>query len=468
MVSNTNNIVELEAKNVKNLEDISISKNEITRLGELFIENEEKLLKLQTRRDELLSSRNNDIDQDLIRTNPEILKNEIIGLKTKKTELEKLSKDVLVKEPSKYYLEDEHDKLKKNINDSLVEQQININNINKEELHLKQLEEGTICPTCKRTLEDVDHTDEINNTKRTIVKLKQNQDKIKQKLEKLNNDENDFINLKREYDEYEKNKLRKSKYELEAEQKQLEIDSKQLKIDRYEDNKKKLDINQKIDIEIYTLKTQIETATADVRLNSTNIEKHKNNISNLNEKITTNNELIKKIKSEEDLILVFKIYLTIYGKNGISKVIIKNMIPLLNQELHRILVDSCHFTLELNINEKNELEFLMIDNETRVVKTLSSGSGYEKTISSLAIRCVLTKVSSLPKPNIVVMDEVFGKIADENLDMIGEFFKKIKNYFEHIFVISHNPLIRNWSDNIIMIRKDENVSFIESVTTKVS
>ena len=42
-------------------------------------------------------------------------------------------------------------------------------------------------------------------------------------------------------------------------------------------------------------------------------------------------ELIKKIKSEEELSAVFKIYLTIYGKNGISKIIMKNMIPLLNQ-----------------------------------------------------------------------------------------------------------------------------------------
>ena len=40
-------------------------------------------------------------------------------------------------------------------------------------------------------------------------------------------------------------------------------------------------------------------------------------------------------------------------------------------------------------------------------------------------------------------------------DMVGEFFKKIKDYFEHIIVISHNPLIRNWSDNLIMIKKEE-------------
>jgi DNA repair exonuclease SbcCD ATPase subunit len=158
----------------------------------------------------------------------------------------------------------------------------------------------------------------------------------------------------------------------------------------------------------------------------------------------------------------------LFVSKGISKVIIKNMIPLLNQELYRLLSDSCYFTLELNINDKNELEFLMIDNETRVVKPLSSGSGYERTISSLAIRSVLTKISSLPKPNIVVMDEVFGKIADDNLEMVGEFFKKIKNYFEHILVISHNPLIRNWSDNIIMVKKDDNISSVEFITTKIS
>jgi DNA repair exonuclease SbcCD ATPase subunit len=127
------------------------------------------------------------------------------------------------------------------------------------------------------------------------------------------------------------------------------------------------------------------------------------------------------------------------------------------------LVDSCHFILELNINDKNEVEFVMIDTETRVVKPLNSGSGYEKTISSLALRSVLTKISSLPKPNVVVMDEVFGKVADENLEMVGEFFKKIKTYFEHILIISHNPLIRNWTDNLIMIRKDNNVSSIEYV-----
>jgi DNA repair exonuclease SbcCD ATPase subunit len=219
---------------------------------------------------------------------------------------------------------------------------------------------------------------------------------------------------------------------------------------------------------VIKLRTQIETANADIRTSNSGIEKHNNNITNMNEKISVNQDLIKKIIQEDELASVFKIYFTIYGKNGISKVIMKNMIPLLNHELYRLLVDSCHFILELNVNDKNEVEFLMIDTETRVVKPLSAGSGYERTISSLALRSVLSKISSLPKPNIVVMDEVFGKVADENLEMVGEFFKKIKNYFEHILVISHNSLIRNWSDNLIMIKKESNVSSIDFITTKIS
>jgi DNA repair exonuclease SbcCD ATPase subunit len=102
----------------------------------------------------------------------------------------------------------------------------------------------------------------------------------------------------------------------------------------------------------------------------------------------------------------------------------------------------------------------MIDNNTQVEKLMSSGSGYERTIASLALRAVLTKICSLPKPNIIVMDEVFGKISNENLEMVGEFFTKIKNYFEKIFVITHNPLVSNWADNIIKITKENNISSV--------
>lgn len=466
LISNTYNVVQLESDNQRYSESIIESENEIEKL-KLFLDDYGlKLITLENRRDTILSSRNNDIDQELIRTNPDSIAIEIDRLKKQIILL--TDSVIIVNEPSEYYSEDKHDVIKKDLNEFNSDIKITLNEINKKEKLIKELTEGSICPTCKRSLEDVDHTNEIEDIKFEIKDLNGH-------INELNIFVNSFIDkdkkhslLKAEYDEYERNKLRKAKQELEIEQKQLEIDSKQFKLDRYENNKKKLEDNKKIDIEIVTLRSQIETTNGDIRLTTINIEKHTNNVLNMNEKIVINIDLIKKIKAEDELSSVFKIYLSIYGKNGISKVILKNMVPLINQELYRLLVDSCHFILELNINDKNEVEFIMIDIESRVAKPLNSGSGYEKTIASLAIRSVLTKISSLPKPNIVVMDEVFGKIADENLEMVGEFFKKIKNYFEHIVVISHNPLIRNWSDNLLMIKKEENVSSIEFITTKIS
>jgi len=251
--------------------------------------------------------------------------------------------------------------------------------------------------------------------------------------------------------------------------KQFEIDkSNKIKLLEYfEANKKKHERNLEIDKQLLIYGTKIETANSDIKQCNILIERYTNEIDNFKKKITTNRDLIKTIEKEKKTEDVFKAYRAAFGKSGISKTILKDMIPFLNNELSHLLEDSCLFKLEIRINEKNDLGFVMIDNETRVVKPLMAGSGYERTIASLALRSVLTKVSALPKPNLVVMDEVFGKVADDNIEMVGEFFKKIKDYFDNILVISHNPLIRTWSDNLLMIEKDDNISKIESINVKI-
>jgi DNA repair exonuclease SbcCD ATPase subunit len=188
------------------------------------------------------------------------------------------------------------------------------------------------------------------------------------------------------------------------------------------------------------------------------ITQNGNVVTNANDKVKKNEDLIEKIKLEFEREKLYKIYLELFGKNGVSKIIMKTMMPIINQELQRLLQDSSYFNLEIRINDKNEVEFIMIDNSTGIEKLMASGSGYERTIASMALRAVLSKICSLPKPNVIVWDEVFGKISNENLELVGEFFSKIKEYFEKIFVITHNPLVSNWADNIVKIKKEENIS----------
>ena len=468
LISNTYNKTQLEIDIETYQNNITDSEQEIERLNGNLEDFKERLKSLEGERDSALESKNNDVDRDLINTNPTLLQREIDDLTSQKNASQYNADNVNVTEPSKYYDEEQHKELRGQMADLQgVDVACKYDKGEKEKL-IRKFEEGSVCPTCNRSLDEVDHTDEIEKIKKEIEELNKEIETNKIAFDSLKEQSDTFESLKTEFNNYERNKLRKARYELEVEQKQHDITVKQSKLDNYENNKKKLEENQRIDALVVRLRTQIETANADIRTTNTFIEKHKNNVTNMYEKIGINRDLIVKIQGEEELLSVFKIYLTIYGKNGISKIIMKNMIPLINQELYRLLSDSCYFILEMNVNDKNEVEFVMIDVETRIVKPLNAGSGYERTISSLALRSVLTKISSLPKPNIVVMDEVFGKIADDNLEMVGEFFKKIKDYFEHIFVISHNPLIRNWSDNIIMIKKEDNVSSIDFITRSIS
>lgn len=244
-----------------------------------------------------------------------------------------------------------------------------------------------------------------------------------------------------------------------------EMELKEMKkvMENWESNKHKLEENLQIEAELVVVKTKIDTLAAEVDRYKMYVQDSKNNISNNQKKIQDAKDKIDKIIKEEDYKKIFESFLAIFGKNGISKLILRSMIPVINSELSRLLEDSCRFTLDVRISDKNEVEFMMIDDETRVEKPMSSGSGYERTIASMALRAVLSKVSALPKPNVIVMDEVFGKVADDNLEMVGEFFRKIKSYFEHIFVITHNPLVKNWSDHVITINKNDNVSSIKSI-----
>jgi DNA repair exonuclease SbcCD ATPase subunit len=416
---------------------------------------DEAIVKGKTYRDDMLKRKNTNIDQELNLLNPDKTKEEIKEIEREKSGyLIKIS-EIKVVEPSEFYHEDKHDEVKEQYNNvykEVIQIDTEIASINK----LKSSVEGGIkCKHCGI---------ELMNAAITNSKIAELDGLIVQKNTKttlmtdLSNKEQSFVKLKREFDEYEKNKLVKEKYEISVESCDLKIGSLNDKIKRWEEIQDKISENQKIDSLLIKADVRLDELELQRRTISNSILTNEGSIKSLDEKIDNNKKMIVKIKEEEDKEKIFKIYLELYGKNGISKMIMKTMMPLINSELQRLMEDSCHFKLEIRINDKNEVEFIMTDNASGIEKLMTSGSGFEKTISSLALRSVLTKIASLPKPNLVVLDEVFGKIANDNLEMVYEFFTKIKDYFEKIFVISHNSIVSTWGDHVVKIKKENNLS----------
>ena len=457
MISNVYNSEQLKT-DIENLENkIDDNKNNITLKQSELIDVQNRIIKGQEYRDGLLKNKHMDIDKEISLLQPTKVKEEILGLENQKTQVEKQMNEIKVVEPSEYYHEDEHDKVKteyqKTYKDK-VEITTNINSIQK----LKSSVSGGIkCEHCGIELMNAAITkSRIDELDKYIFQAEH----CEILLGELDGREKSFVQLKKEFDEYEKNKLIKEKYELSIESYIMKIEKLNDKLAKYEELQEKISANNKTDELLIKANLRIE----ELERLKTNLNNEINKLTFENqtnsEKIDTNKKLIIKIKEEFEREKIYKLYLEVFGKNGISKLIMKSMMPLINSELQRLLENSCHFRLEIQINEKNEVEFIMIDNNTQIEKLMSSGSGYERTIASLALRAVLSKICSLPKPNIIVFDEVFGKISNDNLEMVSEFFTKIKEYFEKIFVITHNPLVTNWADNVIKIRKEENISHI--------
>ena len=428
--------------NNKNLEEQIVDAEARLEIGKKF-------------REGLLGQKYNDIDHDLIVMNPKTIESEISSINEKIVEIKSRIKNVNVQEPSEYYHEDQHDDVKEQYKSVLTEVATVKAKISDIESLKSSVSGGIKCEHCGI---------ELMNAAITTSKIAELDGLIVHKEQKeglmhdLTTKEQSYVKLKKEFDEYEKNKLIKEKYELTLESETLKLEKNNEKLKRYFDVKEKIEKNKQIEEKILKAEMRIEEIQREKTSHASKISSNNTMINNFKKDIETKYGQIGQIAQEFEKEKVYKIYLDIFGKNGISKMIMKTMMPLINEELQRLLQDSALFKLEVRINEKNEVEFMMIDNSTNIEKAITTGSGFERTIASLALRAVLSKICSLPKPNIVVFDEVFGKISNDNLEMVGEFFTKIKDYFEKIFVITHNPLVGQWANSVVKIEKTNNIS----------
>jgi DNA repair exonuclease SbcCD ATPase subunit len=457
MLSNIYNTEQLKTDNENNETKITELRGNLETYKDDLKTIEENIVKGKDYRDDMLRKKHTDIDAEISRLNPSQVRQEIENheyqVEQTKTKLNELN----VVEPKEYYKEDEHDKVKEEYNVAFKEKVQLDTKISEIEKLRSSVKDGIKCEHCGIDLMNASITQLKISELAGFITHKAHKEEL---MTVLTGKEKGFVDIKKQFDEYEKNKLIKEKHEATIENYQLKIGGLQTKLTEYDKMLDKIKANEHIDTMLIKANMRLEDLDRQKTQKQNQINNDEYSIKTLEEKIKTNLNNIIKIAEEQEKEKIYKIFLEAYGKNGISKIIMKTMIPLINSELQRLMEESAYFKLQIQINDKNEVEFNMIDNGTGIEKLMASGSGYERTIASLALRSVLSKICSLPKPNIVVMDEVFGKISNENLEMVHSFFVAIKDFFPTILLISHNPLITNWADNLINITKTDNISTV--------
>lgn len=325
----------------------------------------------------------------------------------------------------------------------------------------KQLKTSEFCPTCGKRFDGIDNTKHIEENKTKIkelidegIKLNTEKEEVISKIEK--------IEVKKE--NYKtKNQLELKISALETKIVNLRLELKETKeiIKKFNDNKEAIKTNSDIDAKINTLKETVKTEdNIKNRLNSEIVSLEKDTETN-EKNITEKESIIVKINNEEKIEKDWKLYLRLIGKDGISKIVLRNTLPIINAQMDNLLNDVADFTVEVIMNDKNEVDFIMERDGAKC--KLNAASGFERTVASLALRVVLGNMSMLSRPPFILLDEILGGVAKENYDAVKKLYDKIIPYFNFVLHITHLNDILDWHSQVITIKKENNISSIKSV-----
>lgn len=354
--------------------------------------------------------------------------------------------------------ENEYSDLRKE-NENIISQMASLNaEIKNLQSTNKTLANAEYCPTCGRKFDNVDNSGKIKENNEQIeakvIAGKNLRDRKNTVEEQMRAIESDRQRLQ------EKNRIEIKLSALNAEiaNQRAEYTEKKRTMDSLIKNKEAIEQNNKIDAMLYSVNESIRAEEGIVNNATYQIAYLKKDIESNIQKINDKKSLIMKIEEERKIEKNWKVYLQMIGKDGISKMVLRNSLPIINGELDRLLDDVADFDIEISINDKNDIEFwLLRDN----IKTrLSAASGLERTEASLALRVVLGKMSRLSRPPFLLLDEVLGTVGKSSYDNMKKLYDKIATSYDFILHITHLADIVDWHDSIVTVQKINNISSI--------
>lgn len=145
--------------------------------------------------------------------------------------------------------------------------------------------------------------------------------------------------------------------------------------------------------------------------------------------------------------------------NGISYDIIKNRLPIVNNEIAKVLANIVDFEILLATDD-SKLD-ISIKHPSYDPRPLELGSGAEKTLASMAIRLALLKVSSLPLGDIFIMDEPGTALDAENMEGFTRLLELVKSHFKTVILISHLDSLKDCVDVQILVENQDGYACVQ-------
>ena len=173
-------------------------------------------------------------------------------------------------------------------------------------------------------------------------------------------------------------------------------------------------------------------------------------------------ENLKSTKAElEDLrgrFTAYDLFMKCMHSNGISYDIIKRRLPVINNEIAKVLANIVDF--EIFFEEEEKRLNILIKHPRYDARPLEMGSGAEKTVAATAIRLALLSVSNLPKPNLFILDEPGTALDEGNMEGFVQILDLVKSYFGTVLLISHLDSLKDSVDQQVTIEREGEYAYV--------
>ncbi|OIO81727.1 hypothetical protein AUJ84_00370 [Candidatus Pacearchaeota archaeon CG1_02_32_132] len=366
------------------------------------------------------------------------------------------------------------------LNNHIIEASAQISSLEsrqKEDLEKKaRIFKIDMCPTCLQNVSDSHKNNILNETEKQLVETKnqlknlsiKNKDFIssfekgKTYIETLDNRRRELEIIKVKFSEMESSKL--SLQSMEKQKQSLENDSdllekhisslKQsvLEFSKYENlyslkySELKIAFNteKNVEIELAELKKELELTKKNVILFESKID----------EKEDSKNRLSKILETEQWLSSSFSNLIVFIEKNIMFR-LKKEFSHLFNKWFSLLTTDSFY----VNLDET----FTPIINQGDYELDYAFLSGGERTAVALAYRLALNQIinslfSKINTRDLVILDEPTDGFSSQQLDKIRDILQELD--IRQLIIVSHEPQIEGFVDNVIRIKKENGESKI--------
>ena len=226
----------------------------------------------------------------------------------------------------------------------------------------------------------------------------------------------------------------------------------------YEDNREAIE-------NLEALLTEKDALDADMSVKEKKLEACKDTIVDYHRRVGSLEQKVINIKDQKNDYLelreqfaAYDLYMRCMHPNGIAYDVIKKKLPVINQEIAKVLTNLTNFEV-LFEEDGNKLD-IFIKHPKHDPRPLSMASGAEKTMAAMAIRLAFLAVSNLPTSDIMVLDEPGTALDEEHLQAFTQLLDMIKAHFKTILLISHLDSLKDIVDLTLDISKKEGYAYI--------